>query len=389
MVKTTRKDTSADTAGESTVEDRAEVDPFSYIFQDYQQDENKVTIMRLEPAELDGVKLSGYMADLVPGVDEAYIKTRWGGGKYLIQRRQKSNGQIIATRTLEVAGLPKVKPITPPSAEGAGAPASGGFDVPLSVDVGGVEVPLRGFGDDLQRIKEVALFTKALEHIFPKPADPNAALLELVISGRNSGPNLLDQVEGLKTVMELVQAGGGGGDAAGGNFYDLMKSVIEQAGKIITSGKMPGGQPGLDPGKRLGLSPVESLGDPSNITDITGGKTGAEPSQPPESGAVSMGQRELMMMVVGQIVAAFRLQPPRSPAELVPMLDQVLQITDAGARSALHAQVGALVKGFAESELVNDWSDPEVEIGDRETFNKWLDEVFQEYTRADREVVLL
>lgn len=68
-------------------------------------------VTRLSPAiDDDGQEIKGYLGETGPeNLDEAYLKRRWGGGKYQLRLVDGDTGKYMRARNVEIAGPPKGK----------------------------------------------------------------------------------------------------------------------------------------------------------------------------------------------------------------------------------------------------------------------------------------
>jgi len=87
--------------------------------------EYKLMVLRLEPATIKGVRISGYLDTFhlpttIPDIIEA-IGQKYGGGKYQI-RIVDGAGKYVKSKTFEIAGLPKVPQQDAPPAAAAAEP---------------------------------------------------------------------------------------------------------------------------------------------------------------------------------------------------------------------------------------------------------------------------
>lgn len=102
-----------------------------------------------------------------------------------------------------------------------------------------------------------------------------------------------------------------------------------------------------------------------------------------------MSQQQAILAIASTIVKCWRLHPPMDVHRVVNLIDMILQQEQPGPRAALVTQFSETVADIAETELVEDWSDPESTVGNREAFGEFSKAIFDEYGRPDREVKLL
>lgn len=352
------------------------VDPFAALFAEFDADSQYVNLSRIKPTEFQDVPISGYLERLVPGADEQYLKDRYGGGKYMIQKKDASSHKIIATRYVEISGFPKVPLATPPVVspdDVAGSLES------IPVDIGGVSVPFTG---DMTKMKEMMLFVKMLKDVFPEPPSINDVLLKMVLD-QQSQPDPLEQLLKLKEITGALTPETG---ASGTGPWDILASAITQAGGVIQKMMIPGGAPpGRVPGAALAKTPVpKAVEAPDNIETLD--QSGVEI---PDGLEVPMSQQEAVMAVVAVFVKCWRLSPPMEVAKVVGMVDMILRQESPTIRSALVSQFNETIISVSETELVDDWSDPETKVGSREAFSEYCTQIFDSYADVERKVELL
>lgn len=366
-------------------------DPFAYLFSDYDPETVVVTLARLSPEEWQGEHIKGYICDLSQGNREPWIKANYGGGKFLLNKRDIKTGRMLDSKTVTISGNPRGMGPSSPRPFQPGDGDGGGFDTasaPVMIKLGDVEVPYSG---DLGEMQNFILFVKAVQSAFPPPPDINVELLRQVL-GRREGPSTLELVKELKEASDLF----GGGDSTGGNVYDLMKTVAEKAGNVLENmtaprlrspiatppRRLPGPPAGKEPGRTQEIKPA---GTPTIVNN-----GGDDSTAKPETLEVpTMGERDIVLAVANQLVKSFRLIPPKTPSSAVRMIDQFLQQKDATVRETLVNRYSTLVFDFCETELEADWSDPESAIGDRQSFADWFNAVFAFYKDSAREVMIL
>lgn len=102
-----------------------------------------------------------------------------------------------------------------------------------------------------------------------------------------------------------------------------------------------------------------------------------------------MSQQQVVLAIASTIVKCWRLVPPMEVKKVVNLIDMMLQQDQAAPRAALVTQYSETVTDIAETELVEDWTDPETTVGSRDAFAEFCKSIFEEYGRPDREVKLL
>lgn len=361
------------------------IDPFAALFGDFDSDQEYVVLRRIEPKEYQDQMIAGYLEKVLPGVDEQYIKDRFGGGKYMLQRKDNTSHRIVTTRTLDIAGLPKVSLAAP-----LGQPGSPGVD-PIMFDVGGLQVPFAG---DLDEMKKMMFFVKALKSAFPEPPNINDALLKLLLDkpAQPAQPDIFETASKLKELTGLFASGDGGGNASDG-LYGLLNTAVQQAGGVIKQimtpniARMAGGGPGRLPGAPAAIGPVKTAAVDEQITDIRPGQDAPEIEQQQEENQ-EMGQQNMLLAVASTFVKCWRLSPPKEVNRVVALVDIIIQQTETSARQYIKDMYSETMLDVAETELVEDWNDPDSTVGNRADFAEYCKNIFEEYVRPDRTVVV-
>jgi len=370
--------------------DAAEVvDPFAYLFAGYDGTASKAKLIRVEPEEWRGVSIKGYICDIDPSMDENWIKTNHGGGKYQLMKISIGTGKIEAARYMDISGNPLVAdPISLPAA--GGAPAL--FE-PVEIDIDGAKVPYNG---NLHEITKFVITMKSIAQAFPVKPDINDTLLTLLLAKADTGGgDMFEQITKMKAAADLF---GNDKGNTGAGTADIVNNAITQAGKIL--GGMAGGpkaitapplrsRPGVMPVNR----PVATGNNGDTIDSIDTEKTpGADigPDTETQTEEVqTMSTNELLFSIARQLVTNFSLEIPIPPDRTVRMIDQVLRQESHIVRQSLQNNYGDLVKDFAIGELGEIWADPDTKIGSREEFEKWCDEIWKIYADSERQVVLV
>ena len=378
---------------ENITKDESFLDPFAYLFSEFDPEKIVVSMARLEPDIWQGVSIKGYLGKLTPGHDEEWIKTTHGGGKYILNKKDQSTGRILGSKTITISGNPRVgsTALTPPvdMLDEAGSGNYFGTEGPR-VNIGGIELPYSG---NLEEMQKFILFVKAVKSAFPDPPDYNSVLLQALLERqRSSDP--LETIKSIKEAAELFQA-----PEKGSNINDIIIEGIKNAGNILgglTAPKLrhpitpPNRQiTGNQSGTHEGIKRVTSTEIANNIDQKTENVSKEEPGNQVEKDANTMGEREVVLAVCNQIVKSFRLKPALEPARVVRMIDQFLQKKDKVMRNALSSQYSELISDFCEAELEADWSDPETQIESRECFREWYKQIFTNYADPEREVIIL
>lgn len=406
MTARTKKTTDSVPSETTNQESEAEEKPGwqEYFFNDTET--TVVTLNRITPEEWQGVRIRGYICDLYAGLNEAWIAQTHGGGRYVINLKDKTTGRILATTSIDVSGNPNLGnlQVPPYSIDRTESPELVGPNSPVNVSIAGMEVPFSG---DLQEMQKWILFIKAVKSAFPDPPDYNQILLEALLASQRPQPDMVQTIKELKEAAELF----GSTNQPGGNLYDVVRSGIEQAGGVLQNLTRQGMQralavpagkkiPGLPTGKKAGLlgAPTrESSQDfPPETTrkDISGGLSIApdnagNPAETEQQKGETMSERDLILGIASQIVNAWRLNPPKEPGTVVRLIDQFLQVEPAPERQALAEKAGEFIRDFAEMQLSEDWLDAETLVGNREEFTLWFDKIIELYQSPERGVALL
>lgn len=371
-------------------ENLEDIDPFAYLFSEYDPDTYVVSLARLEPEEFQGHMIKGWLCKLSPGHDEEWIKKTFGGGHYILNLKNYSTGRIEKTRHLTIAG----NPILPPE-DSTGGPgpeelpfAPGPTGEPVMLDLGGTKVPWSG---NMQQMQELVLFCKTVERLWPPSPDINETLLAIALGKNEQAKDALTVVRELKEAADLLTPP----EAAGGNIYDLLGKVVDGTAAILRGGGVPRlRSPVIPPGRQIDRRDIGKLKERGKEVlkekgPVNTGKTAtteAEELSSPEEIAV-MSEKEILFAVVNQVVKAFRLMPPKDPKRVVPLLDQFLREKGVAERVGLVSRFKETVFDFAEVELESDFGDPDCpETNTREAFQEWFENLFTWYQSEEREV---
>lgn len=357
--KSTTVTTETDEAVHDNVDhDQAQVDDFSDLFE---QDEGvpfRVELVRLEPETWENVHMRGFLCELEPGTTYSHIKQKYGGGRFRADKRNAVTGQYITRRQFEISPwIPLID--RPDGDQPAGALSLA--DQP-KLDVGGVSVPI----SQVEHIKELVLWTRAIKVLLPDPPDANSQLLTTMIElvREKSAPSAdpLELLTKLRAaVPEIFER-----STEGNNLYSLLQEAIRQTGSVLAGGKY------RLPGKAKLLkekSPQPTGGTESGAPEID--QEGDEPMMTAEGG---------LMMMLNELIKAFRLVPTKEPKRVVTMLDHLFALTK---------EQRADMKGMREVGLdisENQLSEDFVEDASlREKFTTYYNEVFDLYTDPERE----
>ena len=297
------------------------------LFADPNDDNSKVQVYRFEPRYYRGEPTHGYVTDLYPGDSIKTLKDEHGGGYYMF--RQQINGRFSQQqRRLHIVGPPRVSSLSP----GATAVA---VDKKLqaitkgTLDLGGIEVPI----GDLEALKEVALFKKAMDIILPPKEDINDVLLKMLLERTDPPPppDPLGQIDQLTSIADKLKQITGGG---GGEWWQDLGAEALKAVTAFAEAANRGGQP-VAPRPAIPQKPPEIAPGtaPAEIVENT-----AQDSEPAEQQAQETAKMNVMQTAekaASYIVAGYLLEPQQTPGEVKEVLDQVLPFMDDAARQNL------------------------------------------------------
>lgn len=370
------------TKTEKTDSEQESIDPFAYFFAGYDSSLSKAMLGRTEPTEWQGVRTKGYICDIDPDVNEAWIKKNYGGGRYELKKIEIQTGKIQARRMVDITGNPLAEPSLPLGPAG-GAPVA--FD-PVEIDVGGAKIPYNG---NLGELMKFVVAMKSLDQAFPVKPDINDALLTIALGQKNDRGDVLDQIGKIKAVMELFPSK----ESTGAGVADIINTAIGQAGQIIQGmtsvpGAMAGPVMRRKGGPGTGKTRVPALTTSETADKEKTDSAGDPANDNPQNQEVAMQEQQVLFVIAQQLVKNFRLTPPIPADRTVRMVDQILRQESKETRNQLKENYGDLVKDFALAELNEDWNDPDCPIGSREDFDKWCDQVWALYADPERVVVL-
>lgn len=334
------------------------VNDFSDLFQPEEGVPFRVELVRIEPETWEDVRMRGYLCDLEPGTTYSDIKKRYGGGRFRADKRNKETGLYITRRHFEISPwIPKIE-----KEDGTkGTSALSLVDQP-KLDVAGVSVPI----SQVEHIKELVLWMRAVRTLLPEPPDFNtnllATLVDLVKEKSAPSADPLELLTKLRAaVPEIFDR-----NVEGGNLYTLLQEAIRQTGSVLTGGnyQLP---------RRVKL-----------LKDKRPLPTGKADSGAPElqEGDDTMTTESGLMMMLGELIKAFRLNPPKEPKRVVAMFDHVFGLTkDERAKMKALCEVGL---DIAENQLAEDFAE---DASLREKFAAYYIEIFNLYTNPERETV--
>jgi hypothetical protein len=341
------------------------VDPFVDLWSTL-DDDDVVSLRRISPTSMVGpvgetIDIKGHLEDLPPGSTIEYVKLKYGGGTYYVQRR--NGNKFLGLKKLVVSGPPRC-PDVAVAALSQAAP-----DVVVGVDVDGV--PQGGTDAQWEASISRLMATKAL--LSEGSGGVNADLLKLVLESR--GPSiteLVGQMGSLVTgVRDMLPSNGGGG--GGGGLLDLGGKLLDAVSKLADRGA-----PVARPGVVIPSAPVRALPESGAGEETQSLKENGGPM------AQQFTMKEVAGAAIGNLIAAFQLEPPKEPARVVTLLDGVLGL-DKEVRIGL-AKYEDLLFDMAEAQLVDLFA----EIPERRAeFAIYFERIFTSFTDAEREVISL
>lgn len=353
-----KKTDTTDSAGPELVEiDHTQVDDFSDLFEPDEGVPFRVELVRIEPETWQNVRIRGYLCDLEPGTTYSDVKKKYGGGRFRADKRNAGSGRYMAVRKFDISPwIPKIE-------KEDGQEATGTLSVidQPRLDVGGVSVPI----NEVQKIKELVLWMRAVRTLLPEPPDFNTNLLGTFVelikekSAPASDPlELLTKLRG--AVPEIFDR-----SVDGSNLYTLLQEAIRQTGSILAGGYSR---------QRRTTKLLKDKPQPTGGIDSGAPKTNQEGDEP-------MAQPELgLMAMLAEVINAFRLDPPKEPKRVVAMFDHVFaQNKEKRAEMNTLREVGL---DIAENQLTEDFAE---DASLREKFTIYYTEIFDLYTDPERE----
>ena len=385
------------------VVDQDEPDPFEALFACAEEtDESVVVQLRRtgpkttvpDPVTGAPVSLAGYLEDLPPGLSsyEGYVAEKWGGGKYLAQR--KLNGQIKKNASFEIGGVPpKITPTSPPPPPKPKVETESNAGKPVvengpTIRVGKMDVPLSA---SMQQIQEMAIVVKSLEQMFPEkpvPPDINAELLKLLMERDQNPSNPLDSFHSVIGLVESVKglipesAGGGEGGASWKDIIDKGITALNGFIEANNSGRQVRPQSPRPPHRAPGTVTAALPAPAATTVNTEPNPTTDQIQESPEMSAQPT-KKEIAAMAVANIVAHF-IEARTEPAEVVQLLDNIVPLSK--------EDRGQLVpfKGMLKNMGVSQIS--EYRLDDPQYVKDWpgyFGEVFDLFTNPEREALVL
>lgn len=363
MAKKTTEAESVSTVHDTIDDGNTVIDDFSDLFEADGDVPFRVELVRLEPEEWEGIRLRGFICELEPGTTYSSIKRKYGGGRYRVDKRNAETGRYLTRRQLEICPwIPKIDDpnVTEPKT------ALSLADQP-KLDVAGVSVPI----GQVEHIKELVLWMRAIRTLLPEPPDANTQLLGTLVelvkekSAPASDPlELLTKLRG--AVPEIFERS----SSDGTNLYTLLQEAIRQTGSILAGGY------------RLQRTAKLLKGKPQPAGRIDSGKPEKEMEEDVSMPTQPTNTEDALMMMLGELIKAFRLDPPKESKRVVAMFDRMFRLSkDERAEVKEMREVGLDV---AENQLADDFLE---DASLREKFNAYYTEFFDLYTDPERDAL--
>lgn len=348
-----------------------DVDLFEELFDYDSQEEVVVHLYRVEPVQwtVDGqsVPIKGYLETLHPGESDYHglIKSRYGGGRYLVQRR--INARIDTQRTLIIAGAPRV--ITEPAPRDK-APSSA---LPMDEQHSGVSI-----GGTEQQFEERLTRLAMIQKIMNPPAERDGHLDDLtkILLERALSGNQTSMIETITTVTKAAEALGPVFQRNTGEtgILDVILEGIKTIPDLLA--QRQGGAP---PVKQLGMIPGTA---PINVRKLPAPEANAEgdtTDTPEQETTMALDMKTLLNTALYNVAAAFRLKPRPEPADVIQMLDAMME-ADGPMREKLKAHKATATMMIRTN--LSDYFEDNPEAA--EQFEQWWTDLFDTFTDPER-----
>ena len=344
-------------------------------------------LFRTSPQFIGDIPVKGFLGNIeLDGDADIYetVQQEFGGGKYVI--RQRKGRHWSAQKAFQIGGPPRVtrlsceavtaENITEPTVESIAQPTTQQAGKP-TMEIAGIQVNV----GDIQALKEVALFKKMIDELFPPKQDMNEALLTALMKRDTPPaiPNPLEQVDTLASIFDKLQ-GFGGGNSGGGLLERLAPEAMRTVQALAARGNRT--QPQPQPASPQTAQPIQQPPTPEQIT------IGAQPVNAPEAApetakeAGQMGQMQIAETAGQYITAGFIQEPQLEPLATKEMLDLVLPEMSKENRLNLKPHKSVLYN-ISNSMLL---SQVETDATVIEEFRSYFDKVFELFTDdIDRE----
>lgn len=336
-----------------------EIEDFSELFGDGST-EFQVRIIRRHPKYHQNQRIGGYLGVLPPDADIEYIRQRFGGGVYSVQQYAGSPGKYVQSKTVQIAGLPRV---VPPSTEQSST-ARIETDPPATTERG---KPVPEDADFFRQMRQLMLERAILRSM--EPPSINDVILEALLNKTAVPREAVDPLEAAAKAAENIErlrevfatdapSGDGGNDLLG-----LLNKALDFAGKVA-----------IAKGPRVPLPPrpnppaiAAPPGTEAEPASAIGKPITAEEGQP-------VNQLQIAQQAVSVIVQAYLEEPPYTVEDTVTVIRQIVPDSDQvkegirSNRSALYKM--ALLSYHAEIE-------PDAEADEK--FRLFFDSVFDSF----------
>lgn len=344
-------------------DDGSGVDPFAEIWGDADSDQ-VVMLRRISPVAMndpntgESISIKGYLEDLPPGITFSYVQKKHGGGLYYIQRRE--GNKFKGLKKIEISGPPRC-----PGGAGAGVSA-----VASSLPGGGAEfegVPVAGSNLEWEQTLSRLMATKKI--LSDDNQSVNTELMKMLLDSR--GPSLTELIGTMGTVINGVREMVPNGDNSGAGLMDIGVKLLDTVQTLVNKKSAAP----VRPGRVITGKPI-ALPDNSTVQNAE--------SEEVETMAPKTDVRQVASVAISNLIAGFQLDPPKEPARMVSMLDNILGL-DKETRGGLKDYRDQLFD-MAEVQLSDYFIDlPEK----RAEFSTYFELVFSMFVDLEREVKTL
>lgn len=315
-----------------------------------------VELYRTAPKYHDGQTVAGFIDNLSPGSDRAFIARNYGGGEYWIKVRN-SLGHYVQNHRILIAGEPL------PSPKRRSESDDSKTDRPEIAAGGGREFDGVRVGNWNQMMADLQQMM-VIKSILREP-DQNMELVRM-LTQREKAPDLMAQAsqffEMFNKLREFLPESDGGGSGGGENIWAVIKEALKAVPKLIEAraGSGAAGFPGFTPGG----SAVSAPGGLSRVDEIEGGEI-KQITENTNSEGNAMDQGTMLANnAVGIIIQNFRLG--KDVARTVQLLNETVPIPQAN-RDALLTPRKQTLFDLAETQLID-------------VFDNYVDEQQQKFT---------
>jgi len=279
------------------------VDQFDDLFGPIDDGTIQLRVLRTAPSFVDGQRILGYCGTLPHGESIEYLADRWGGGTYQIQQYLGNPKKFIQSRTVTVAGPPRIVPPFTERTPATGRPAQ---NAPTNIGLGEYNgLPLDG--DDaafMKRAERLLILRAVLDE--KRTPDINANLVAQLVSLATQGKGSLTDLASTLDIIDRVRGDSSGGREGGATMTDLLLKGVEGFVEIVK--KSPGPNPVQLPPRQPQNPPNLALAAPP------------EPAKEPNQVSIM----ETANRAVATIAAAFLEEPQYTVAETVEIIGQIV-----------------------------------------------------------------